>query len=133
MTEEIIKAEARELKVGRFVMIDNVPCKIVNIEISKPGKHGSAKMRITAIGIFDEQKRTLLTPTDGTVDIPIVKKKVCQVLSISGDIANVMDKESYETFDVIIPEELKRNVSEGKEVEIIEAIGKRAIVRIFKD
>jgi translation initiation factor 5A len=133
MTEEVMKVEARELKVGRFIVIDNAPCRIVSIEVSKPGKHGSAKMRITAIGIFDEQKRTLLTPTDGTVDVPIVKKKNGQVLSVTGNIANVMDKETYETFDVVIPEELKEKVSEGKEVELIESFGKRAIVRVLKE
>ncbi len=133
MTEEVMKVEARELKVGRFIVIDDAPCRIVSIEVSKPGKHGSAKMRITAIGIFDEQKRTLLTPTDGTVDVPIVKKKNGQVLSVTGNIANVMDKENYETFDVVIPEELKEKVSEGKEVEIIESFGKRAIVRVLKE
>ncbi|MGB9674667.1 MAG: translation initiation factor IF-5A, partial [Nanopusillaceae archaeon] len=34
------------LKVGHNIIIDGEPCKIVEFEKSKPGKHGSAKARI---------------------------------------------------------------------------------------
>jgi translation initiation factor 5A len=133
MTDETTKKEAKELKVGSFVVIDGIPCKVVSIDISKPGKHGSAKMRVTAIGIFDNQKKTLLVPTDATVEVPMVKKFNAQVLSITGNMANVMNKDTYETFDVIIPEELRNEISEGKEIEVMESMGRRAVLRIFKD
>ena len=129
---EIIKVEAKKLKVGRFVLIDDVPCKVVNIDTSKPGKHGSAKMRITAIGIFDGQKKTLLSPSGAHVEQPMIKKGTAQVIAIEGNTAQVMDKESYETFDVIIPEEFKGQISEGKEVEVMEAMGLKAVIRVFK-
>ncbi|MEM3630770.1 MAG: translation initiation factor IF-5A, partial [Nitrososphaerota archaeon] len=59
------------LKVGHNIIIDGEPCKIVELEKSKPGKHGSAKARIVALGIFDNQKRTIITPVDAKVDVPI--------------------------------------------------------------
>jgi translation initiation factor 5A len=37
-------------------------------------------------------------------------------LSISGNTANVMDNESYETFDLEIPEELQGQVKDGCQV-----------------
>ena len=129
---EVNRVTAKELKVGRFVVIDGIPCKVVNIDVSKPGKHGSAKMRVTAIGIFDGQKKTLLTPTDGTVEVPVIKKMTAQVIAVMGDTAQVMDKDSYETFDVVIPAELKAEISEGKDVEVMEAMGRKAIIRVFK-
>ena len=43
------EAEVRELKVGRYMLIDEEPCKIMEITMSKPGKHGEAKARIVAI------------------------------------------------------------------------------------
>ncbi|MEW6329638.1 MAG: translation initiation factor IF-5A, partial [Candidatus Micrarchaeota archaeon] len=58
-----IFASAKELKVGKYVLIDGVPCRVVGIESSAPGKHGAAKMRVTAIGVFDGSKRTLLKPS----------------------------------------------------------------------
>ena len=129
---EVNRVTAKELKVGRFVVIDGIPCKVVSIDVSKPGKHGSAKMRVTAIGIFDGQKKTLLTPTDGTVEVPVIKKMTAQVIAVMGNTAQAMDKESYETFDVVIPDDLKAEITEGKDVEIMEAMGRRAVIRVFK-
>ena len=43
-------------------------------------------------------------------------KKSANVLSVTGDVANVMDVESYETFDLPIPAELKDQVTEGCEI-----------------
>ena len=55
-------------------------------------------------------------PSHDKVEAPIIEKKSAQVLSISGNMANVMDVETYETFDLDIPEELQAEVKEGVEV-----------------
>jgi len=64
--------EAGSLKEGSFIIIDEVPCKIVSIEKSKTGKHGSAKARIVAIGLFDGVKRSIVVPADSKVDVPVL-------------------------------------------------------------
>lgn len=128
MVEKVF-ATAKELKVGKYVLIDDIPCRIVDIESSKPGKHGSAKMRITAIGIFDGQKKTLLSPGDADVEVPIIDRKAAQVMSVSGNTAQVMDSKTYEMYDIEIPEDVT-GVESGKEVEILEAMGKRKIERV---
>ena len=56
------QAEVRELKVGRYILIDEEPCKIISIDTSKPGKHGEAKSRIDAVGLYDEKKRSVVFP-----------------------------------------------------------------------
>ena len=128
MVEKVF-ATAKELKVGKYVLVDDIPCRIVDIESSKPGKHGSAKMRITAIGIFDGQKKTLLTPGDADVEVPIIERKTAQVMSVSGNTAQVMDSKSYEMYDIEVPEDVT-GIESGKEVEILEAMGKRKIERV---
>ena len=55
-------------------------------------------------------------PGHDNIEVPIVEKKTAQVLSIQGNTANVMDSETYETFDLKIPEELKAEVVEGVNV-----------------
>ena len=104
-----------ELKVGSFVLIDNVPCKVVSITHSKPGKHGAPKIRLEAIGLVDERRRSIVQPADARVEVPIIEKRNAQIISITPDKtkANVMDLESYETFDIDIPEEFREKVSEG--------------------
>ena len=88
------------LKVGSYVLVDDVACIVKNVQISKPGKHGSTKARVDAVGIIDEQKRIFIKPTSDRVEVPIIEKKNAQVLSIHENTANVMDMETYETFDL---------------------------------
>lgn len=129
MVEKVF-AVAKELKVGKYVLIDDIPCRVVNIESSKPGKHGSAKMRITAIGIFEGQKKTLLSPGDADVEVPIIDRKSVQIMSVSGNTAQVMDQQSYEVYDMEVPEELAGQAEAGKEADVLEAMGKRKMERI---
>lgn len=125
-------ALAKDLKPGRYILIDDIPCKVVSMDISKPGKHGAAKVRITAIGIFDGEKKTWLGSADMEVESPVIKKLNAQVISISGESVQLMDKDTYEMFEITIPEEFKGQLEEGKDVEIMESMGRRAIVRVYK-
>lgn len=104
------------LKKGDTMIIDEEPCRISDLTVSKSGKHGHAKVRIIAIGILDDKKRNIMMPGHDKVEVPLVEKKSAQVLSITGDMASVMDSESFETFDLEIPEELKGQVTEGSQV-----------------
>ena len=113
-------------------MIDEEPCKIVEVEKSKPGKHGSAKVRITAIGVFDGVKRSIVVPVDQKVDVPIIEKKVAQVISITPTSIQLMDLSSYEVFEVpkeTIETDLLNKMAVGTEVEVWELLGKKKIVR----
>lgn len=123
-------AEVRELKENRYVIIDNEPCKIMSISTSKPGKHGEAKARIEAIGIFDNQKRSVVYPVRHKVSIPIIDKRNAQVLAIKGEAAELMDLETYETFEMAIPDEFKGQLKEGEDINYIQALGRRKIMRV---
>ncbi len=104
------------LKKGDTLIIDNAPCKITDTATSRPGKHGHAKVNLMAVGILDGKKRNAVMPGHDKVEVPIVEKKTAQILSVTGKVANVMDMETYETFEMDIPEELDGQVKEGVEV-----------------
>jgi translation initiation factor 5A len=123
-------AIAKELKIGKYVLIDDIPCKVVEIESSKPGKHGAAKMRVTGIGVFEGQKKTLLAPGDSDVELPIIERKNVQIMSVNGNNAQVMDQQTYEVYDIEIPQEFLSAAAAGKEAEIIEAMGRKKMERI---
>ena len=106
-------ASVGSLQKGSYVVIEGVACKVVDTQTSRPGKHGHAKVRLSAVGLIDDKKRIIVMPGHDNVDVPIIEKKSAQVLSINGDHANVMESETYETFDLKIPEELKGEVVEG--------------------
>ena len=91
-----IFSSAKELKEGKYVIIEDIPCRIVNIDSSKPGKHGAAKMRVTGIGVFDGQKKMLLVPSDADVEVPIIERQTAQVVAVNGNTAQLMDTVTYE-------------------------------------
>ncbi len=107
---------ANQIQKGSFILMGGIACKVVDVEISKPGKHGHSKVRISAIGLVDEKKRIEVMPGHDNVEVPMIEKRNAQVLSVQGDAANVMDAETYETFDLKIPEEFKGQVTEGSSV-----------------
>jgi len=122
-------AEIRTLKVNRYMIIDEEPCKIVSISTSKPGKHGEAKARIEAIGVFDGQKRSIVKPVKHKVHVPIIDKRNAQVVALMGNNVQLMDLETYETFEMPIPDEYKDQIEPGKEVSYLVALGRKKITR----
>jgi translation initiation factor 5A len=118
------QVETRELKEGRYVIIDDEPCVIKNIAKSKPGKHGSAKARVDAVGIFDGQKRSIVQPVTTKVYVPVVERKSGQVLTIGKNSAQLMDLSDYSTIDVPITEDDRAKLEEGKEVSYLLVMGK---------
>ncbi|AFH43104.1 translation initiation factor IF-5A [Fervidicoccus fontis] len=121
-----------DVKIGTYIIIENEPCRVVEITKAKTGKHGSAKAHVVAIGLFTGNKRTLTAPVDQRVEQPIIEKKVAQVIADLGNSYQLMDMESYETFEVQKPNdpELLSKIAPGKEVEYWEVMGQRIIVRM---
>ncbi|MEM1929850.1 MAG: translation initiation factor IF-5A [Thermofilaceae archaeon] len=127
--------DAGSLKEGSFVVIDGEPCRVTEVERSKTGKHGSAKVRIVAIGIFDGVKRTLIVPADSKVETPIVRKFPGQVLaSLGGDIVQVMSLEDYSTFEAPLPDDpdVRSKIEPGVEVEVWSIMGRYKIMRTLR-
>ena len=118
------------LKKGDTLLIDGAPCRVTTIQISRPGKHGHAKVNLMGVGIIDGKKRNVVMPGHDKIEVPIIIKKNAQVLSISNNNANVMDMETYETFDLEIPEELKEQIVEGCQVLYWTLAGQKIIKQV---
>jgi translation initiation factor 5A len=122
--------ELAALRVGSYVVVDDEPCRIVNYSKSKPGKHGSAKARVVAIGVFDNAKRSFVKPVSSQVVVPIIEKKGGQVIALLPSAVQVMDLETFEIFETPMPEEdLKSKLSSGVEIEFWRILGRTKIVR----
>ena len=121
---------ANQAQKGNFIILEGVACKVVDVEISKPGKHGHSKVRISAIGLVDDKKRIVVMPGHDSIEVPIIEKRVAQVLTVQGDRANVMDTETYETFDMKIPDELKGQVVDGVSVMYWTILNERVMKQV---
>ncbi|MEM1674620.1 MAG: translation initiation factor IF-5A [Candidatus Bathyarchaeia archaeon] len=124
--------EVGDLKEGQYVIIDDEPCYILEVTKSKPGKHGSAKARVVAMGIFDGVKRSFVKPVDAKVDVPIIEKRSGQVVAVLENSVQLMDLETYEVFETPLPqeEEVKSKLANGVEVEYWRILGRMKIMRV---
>ena len=120
-----------DLKIGHYVVVEGEPCKIVEYEKSKPGKHGAAKARIVAISITTGSKKSVISPVDARMDVPMIEKRTGQVLAIVGTNVQIMDMESYENFETPMPvvEEIKSKIAPGVEIEYWQMLGQNKIMR----
>ncbi len=127
-------AELGSIKEGSNIVIDGEPCRVVEIEKSKTGKHGSAKVRVVAIGIFDGVKRALVGPSDQRVEIPVVEKRVGQVVSV-GETVSAMDRDSLEILELPPPtdENLRARLEPGAIVEYWVILGRRMINQVRRE
>jgi translation initiation factor 5A len=119
------------LKIGQYIVVDDEPCRIVEYEKSKPGKHGAAKARMVAISVITGQKKTVMSPVDAKLEVPMIEKKTGQVISLRSDSVQLMDMQSYETFETPLPdeEEIRSKLAAGVEVEYWNMLGRNKIMR----
>jgi translation initiation factor 5A len=114
-----------KIKVGRYIVHEGEAFKVTSLAHSKSGKHGHAKTRLEAVSVVGNKKISILG--EDKMEVPIIDKRSAQILTLREDveqrgmetirkkIANVMDTETYETFDLEVPEELY-SITEGSEV-----------------
>ncbi|RMD45734.1 translation initiation factor IF-5A [Candidatus Pacearchaeota archaeon] len=121
--------EATEIRVGTYIMIDGSAYQVKKVDISKTGKHGHAKVRYEAASVMTGKKKVQVVPGHEKFEVPMIDKRKAQVLSINGNEASIMDSESFESFDLPIPEELKDSISEGGTVEYWDVEGEKIIKR----
>lgn len=56
MTSLTTPIDAHSVKKGTYVMLKGCPCKVVDVKVSKTGKHGHAKCNITGIDVLTSKK-----------------------------------------------------------------------------
>jgi len=122
---------ATEAKPGAMILFEGEAYVVKTNDISKTGKHGHAKCRILASGVFVEKKKVITVPGHERFDVPLVEKKRVQILSAEGRKASVMDLESYETIDVLIHPDIEGQVEADKQAESWDIEGKKMLMRVL--
>lgn len=125
------------LRKGGHVVIKGRPCKIVDMSTSKTGKHGHAKVNLTAIDIFTGKKLEDMSPSTHNMDVPVVKRKDYQLLDIDEGFLSLMNDDGSTKDDLKTPEgelgaEIKAKFEEGTDimVTVISAMGEEAVIAI---
>jgi translation initiation factor 5A len=99
---------------------------------SKPGKHGGARVRVDGMGVFEPTRKSMIVPAGDKVEVPQLDKKVAQILATVGDKLQMMDMETYETFEMAVPSDdpdVMKFIKDGSEVMYIQFGGKKKITQ----
>ena len=78
-------AQAGTLHKGDYVMLKRHPCKVVEISVTKNGKHGHAKASIVGIDLFTGKKYEDSCPSLHSIEAPFVSRKDYQIADIGSD------------------------------------------------
>jgi len=129
--------ELGSLKIGSYILLPvsdqptGEPCRITEYDTSKPGKHGAAKARIVGMGVFDDQKRPHVGPVSMQVHVPLIDKRMGQIISMTGSEIQVMDSETFATVDIaMVDDEINGKIEQGQDVEYWNVMGRTKIMRI---
>ena len=121
--------------IGILIIIAGVillPTKVVSYQIEVP--YIDKETYTVQVSYEDIEEYTVQVTEEvkkqEKVEVPIVAKKTAQVLSIHGEIANIMDNENFETFDLKIPEELEDQVKEGVQVSYWIILGEKILKQV---
>ena len=79
------KIQAGSVTKGNHIMIGDKPCKVISTTKAKPGKHGSAKAIIVAVGIIDDKKVEKTFGTSDMIDVPSMKRTEYLLLGVDED------------------------------------------------
>ena len=106
MSEYTTPIQANKLKKGMHMVIKTHPCKIIEIHVSKTGKHGHVKMRIIGIDVFSGKKYEDVTPSTHTVHQPILTKEEYQIIDICDDYLSLIDEDNNTRDDIRLSAEV---------------------------
>ena len=121
------RVEIRTLKVGRFCVVDEEAYKILSISKSKPGKHGSAKARLSLESIFTGKKISHVGTVTDSINVPMIEKGTAMVTHMEGNEVHAMNMRDHSM--MILPMEDSLNIEAGKEIMWMEALGRYKIIR----
>lgn len=86
------------------MMIKGHPCKVLNISVSKTGKHGHAKCNFTATDIFTGKKYEDMIPSSHGTTVPIVNRSDWEIIDIEeGGEITLMDEGGNQKTDLNLP------------------------------
>lgn len=146
-----IPTSAGEIKKGGHLMFKcsgskpetGKPCKVGDISVAKPGKHGSSKCSFTGIDIFTGKTVMDQMPSHAQCFAPVVEREEFTVMDIADDGAVSLLTASGETKDDLnlpsatdddhkLSEQIRNMFEEGKGVAVfvLMACGKEKIVDV---
>jgi len=131
-----VPQQAGSIKKGGYCLLKSRPCRIVDIAISKTGKHGHAKARFTGIDVFTGNKYEDMCPTSHNMEVPVVTRKDYTLVDITAErFVSLMSEDGDQKDDLRLPTDdvgasIRSMFDEGKQIviSVIGTMGEEKIV-----
>ncbi|MCH1537291.1 MAG: translation initiation factor IF-5A [Candidatus Poseidoniales archaeon] len=124
------RVEIRTLKVGRFCVVDDEAYKILSISKSKPGKHGSAKARLSLESIFTKKKISHVGTVTDSINVPMIEKGTATVTHIDGAEVHAMNDKDFAMMILPLPDpDEGMTITASGKIMWQEALGRYIIIR----
>lgn len=121
-------ATASDLNSGNYFLHNNEPVQVVKREVVAYGTHSHTKLKFYFRPLTGRGEKTVTMGHTDKVDILDITRKTGMVLAKTQDKVQVMDSQSYETFDAKIDKELLDKVSENDEVIFVYYQGNAQVI-----
>jgi len=120
--------EAKELRAGDYIKLNNEILKVVRKEVVAYGTHSHSKTKLFVQGLFSKGEKSVNLNHHDNVEMVDIVRKEGQVIARLPDKVQVMDSVSYETVDVDVDDELLEELNEGDTVTFINFEGKSKVI-----
>lgn len=111
--------EAKDLRPGDYIKLNNEILKVVRKEIVAYGTHSHSKTKLFVQGLFSKGEKSINLNHHDNVEMVDIIRKEGQVIAKLPDKVQVMDSVSYETVDADVDDELLETINEGDTVTFI--------------
>lgn len=118
--------EAKDVKVGEWIIFNREPYKLKRKEIVTAGTHMHSKLKFIMQGLFSPGEKSAVYGHHDKVDIAELEMKSGQVISVVGSKCQIMDSRTYEVVDVEFSPDV--TVEEGKTIMFVLYNGRNMII-----
>lgn len=105
-----IPTSCSAIREGGYVLLRGHPCKVKNINVSAPGKHGHSKVVIMGKDIFTSAKYEELFPSSHMLQVPEVTRQNLLLVDITEDSISLLLPNGHMKEDAIIKDKLRRQL-----------------------
>ena len=121
-------ATASELSKGSCFRYKGDMLRVLRKELVAYGTHSHTKIKLFVQPVFGGGEKSLNLMHHDKVDLLDITKKSAQVIAKLPNKLQIMDKQSYETFDANANQELLNEVNEGDEVIFVDFEGDAKVI-----
>lgn len=119
--------EAKELRSGAWIVHSGEPYQIKKTEVVVYGTHSHSKTKLFIKSLAGSEKILTLAHHDHVETTDIIRKSANVIAKLQNKI-QIMDNQSYETFDAELQKELFDELNEGDNVTFIDFNGRISVL-----